>query len=128
MSQRFSVATRKGLFTIERQTGSRWAITAGSFLGDNLSYVQPDSRDGSIYAALDHGHFGAKLHRSPDGGKSWEESTAPTYPPKPESEVDQDMWGKPIPWKLVRIWALAPGHPSEPGVLWCGTIPGGLFR
>jgi hypothetical protein len=21
-----------------------------------------------------------------------------------------------------------PGHPDEPGVMWCGTIPGGLFR
>src|SRR5947209_6869555 len=25
-------------------------------------------------------------------------------------------------------WALEPGHASEPGVLWCGTLPGGLFR
>jgi hypothetical protein len=34
----------------------------------------------------------------------------------------------PIPWKLEKIWALEPGHAEEPGVLWCGTIPGGLFR
>jgi photosystem II stability/assembly factor-like uncharacterized protein len=38
------------------------------------------------------------------------------------------MWGKPIPWKLERVWALEPAGPSEPGVLWAGTIPGGLFR
>ena len=27
-----------------------------------------DPRDGALYAALKHGHFGAKLHRSDDGG------------------------------------------------------------
>ena len=25
-------------------------------------------------------------------------------------------------------WIIEPGHADEPGVLWCGTIPGGLFR
>ncbi len=38
------------------------------------------------------------------------------------------MWGKPIPWSTVRVWALEAGGPDEPGLLWCGTIPGGLFR
>jgi hypothetical protein len=45
-----------------------------------------------------------------------------------ENEVDTDNWGKPIPWSTVRIWALETGGADEPGVLWCGTIPGGLFR
>ena len=26
------------------------------------------------------------------------------------------------------IWALAPGGANEPGVIWCGTLPGGLFK
>src|SRR5690606_13169495 len=29
---------------------------------------------------------------------------------------------------LDRIWALEAGGPDEEGVLWCGTLPGGLFR
>jgi hypothetical protein len=28
----------------------------------------------------------------------------------------------------VRIWSLIAGGADEPGVLWCGTLPGGLFR
>jgi photosystem II stability/assembly factor-like uncharacterized protein len=33
-----------------------------------------------------------------------------------------------IPWKLRLIWSLEPGHPSQPDLLWAGTMPGGLFR
>jgi len=36
--------------------------------------------------------------------------------------------GKTIPWTTVKLWTLEAGGPDEPGVLWCGTIPGGLFR
>lgn len=127
MSRRIDVATRKGLFTVEsKQDGSPWTVTGSAFLGDNVSLILSDARDGTRYAALDHGHFGVKMHRSkPDG--TWEECAVPTYPPKPEDEVDNDMWGKPLPWSTVRIWALEAGRPDQPGHLWCGTIPGGLF-
>ena len=38
------------------------------------------------------------------------------------------MWGRPLAWSTARVWALAAGGPDEPGTLWCGTMPGGLFR
>ena len=38
------------------------------------------------------------------------------------------MWGRPLAWSTARIWALAAGGADEPGVIWCGTLPGGLFR
>jgi hypothetical protein len=128
MSRRILVATRKGLFTVERNGGGRWAVARAAFLGENVSMVLPDPRDGCTYAALEHGHFGAKLHRSRDGGATWEECAAPAYPPKPEGVDERDSWGKPLEWKLAKVWALEAGHVDEPGVLWCGTIPGGLFR
>ena len=84
MSRRLFVATRKGLFTIERNGGGSWAVTRAAFLGDNVSMMLSDPRDGSAYAALEHGHFGAKLHRSRDGGGTWEECAVPAYPPQPE--------------------------------------------
>ncbi|MFQ5501141.1 MAG: WD40/YVTN/BNR-like repeat-containing protein [Phycisphaerae bacterium] len=135
MSDRMYVSTRKGLFTIDRdgsrkRNGSGWRITATSFLGDNVTIVYRDPRDGTVYAALAHGHFGNKLHRSRDEGHNWEEITAPEYPAPPEG-AEPDicaMSGKPFPWKLDLIWSLAAGAESEPGVLWCGTLPGGLFR
>ncbi|MBY0225084.1 MAG: hypothetical protein K2Q28_04695 [Hyphomicrobium sp.] len=125
MASRLFVSTRKGLFTVERGT-DQWAIRDVTFLGDNVTLTFTDPRDGTTYAALDHGHFGAKLHRSCATG--WEEIATPAYPPKPEDNDEQDMWGRPLPWSTVRIWALAAGGPHEPGTIWCGTIPGGLFR
>ena len=38
------------------------------------------------------------------------------------------MGGKPADWSLKLAWALAPGGANGPGVIWCGTLPGGLFR
>ncbi|MBI1207741.1 MAG: exo-alpha-sialidase [Azospirillum sp.] len=125
MGDRLLVSTRKGLFTIERG-GSRWDIAKVDFLGDNVTLTLADRRDGRCYAALDHGHFGVKLHRS--AGDGWEEIAAPAYPPKPEGHEETDMWGRPLAWSTARIWALQGGGDDQPGVLWCGTLPGGLFR
>ncbi len=128
MSDRVFVSTRKGLFTIARSDG-RWRVDRTAFLGDNVTLTLPDPRDGTVYAALEHGHFGVKVHRSPDGGATWQECATPTYPEKPaDAPEDQGHWGKPIPWKLVRIWSLEGAGPDQPGALWCGTLPGGLFR
>ena len=128
MSDRILVATRKGLFTLDRAGSGAWQITSTDFLADNVSMVLHDGRDGRLYAALDHGHFGVKLHRCTEAERDWEEIAAPAYPPKAEDEVDNDMWGKPLAWSTAKIWELTPGGPDEPGVLWCGTLPGGLFH
>ena len=110
MSDTLLVSTRKGLFTVSRKRG-QWAISAVDFLGDNVSITLADRRDGRRYAALDHGHFGVKLHRSTATG--WEEIAAPTYPPKPEGYEETDMWGRPLNWSTARIWALEPGAPTS---------------
>ncbi len=127
MSDQLLVSTRKGLFTVTR-TPSGWTITDTAFLGDNVTLTLTDPRDGRHYAALDHGHFGVKLHRSTATGDNWEEIAAPVYPPKPDGYEENDMWGRPLAWSTARIWALTAGGSDEPGVLWCGTLPGGLFR
>ncbi len=133
-SDRILVATRKGLFTINRAAGSapRWAIGAPQFLGDPVTDVLHDARDGALYATLNLGHFGVKLRRSDDDGKSWQEIAVPAYPPQPEEslakEPDPATGRAPAPWKLQLLWRLETGGANEPGVLWAGTIPGGLFR
>jgi photosystem II stability/assembly factor-like uncharacterized protein len=109
------------LFFIERG-----AIAQVAFLGEPVTQVLRDPRDGTLYAALRLGHFGVHLHRSRDDGKSWHEIAVPQYPEPPEPETDG--FGRPWPWKLDLLWSLEAGHASEPGVLWAGTLPGGLFR
>src|ERR1700730_10083061 len=125
MKHKLLISTRKGLFTGTREAG-RWEITAVDFLGDNVTLTLTDRRDGRHYAALDHGHFGVKLHRSTATG--WEEIAVPAYPPKPEGYEEKDTWGRPLNWSTARIWALAAGNDDQSGVIWCGTLPGGLFR
>lgn len=121
------VATRKGLFTSDRNR--EWRLEGPMFRGDNCSAVLAHPGTGALYAALDHGHFGAKLHRSTDGGASWHEIASPQYPAKPEAEDDWvDMHGRAIPHSLLRIWCLEADHPQRPDGIWCGTIPGGLFH
>ncbi len=127
MSSSIIAGTRKGLFTIERQAARAWRITNAEFLGDNVTYAFADSREGTRYAALDHGHFGCKLHRATGTG-AFEEVAVPAYPKQPEGEVDKDPMGRVISWSLSKIWAMEPGAAHEPGTLWAGTLPGGLFR
>ena len=124
MADEFLVATRKGLFTMRRN--GAWKIAETAFLGDNVSLAMRDPRSGYEYAALDHGHFGVKLHRRMPG-EEWREIAAPAFPQKPEGLVETDGWGKELPWTVMRVWALEPGGPGQDGLIWCGTIPGALF-
>ena len=118
MADRLYVGTRKGLFELTRDHAG-WDIAAVHFLGDPVSAILATA-DGTLYAALDLGHFGAKLWRCDHGG-AWRELPAPAFPAKPEDAADD-----PHPWSLGKIWAIQPG--GVPGRLWAGTMPGGLFR
>jgi hypothetical protein len=118
MADRLHVGTRKGLFELVRRNGG-WEILDVRFLGDPVSAILGEP-DGTLYAALDLGHFGAKLWRR-DAGGGWREVAVPVFPPKPE-----DAGEDPHPWSLGKIWVLEEG--GVPGRLWAGTMPGGLFR
>jgi hypothetical protein len=122
MNDRILVGTRKGLFVLARRTQPHpaWQLDSVHFLGEPVTAVLPDGRDGSLHAALNLGHFGVKLRRSRDGGQHWEETAAPAYPPHPEPAPPGP------PWKLVQVWCLEAG--GAPDELWAGTLPGGLFR
>lgn len=122
------IGTRKGLFTLTVD-GVSFELSPPAFAGARVTNAVVDPRDGAVYALLDHGHFGVHLHRSDDGGATWPEIGAPEYPPKPEGVADiNPMTQTERSWSTQLGWVLAPGHADEPGVLWCGTIPGGLFR
>ena len=118
MADRLLVGTRKGLFEIARGRGV-WDVAGAHFLGEPVTAVLGPA-EGTLYAALDLGHFGAKLWRRDFTG-AWDELAAPAFPPKPEDAEDD-----PHPWSLGKIWALEPG--GVPGRIWAGTMPGGLFR
>lgn len=118
MSHTLWVSTRKGLFRL-RKSADLWQIDQTSFLGHPLSLMLDDPRDQAVYAALNLGHFGVKIHRSDDRGTTWTEVGVPKYPEAPEGEKGTT---------LNQIWALEPAGPDAADGIWAGTIPGGLFR
>ena len=128
MSSHALIGTRKGLFTVSFD-GANATLGPPAFLGVNVTNAVVDPRDGARYASLDHGHFGVHLHRSDDHGVTWVEIGAPEYPPKPDGVSHLNpMSQREVDWSTQLAWVIEPGHADEPGVLWCGTIPGGLFR
>ncbi len=122
------IGTRKGLFTLDVVDGAP-VLTGHHFPGGPVTNAMRDQRDGAIYVSIDHGHFGVHLHRSDDAGANWVEIAAPEYPPKPAGVTEiNPMSQQEVIWSTQLAWVIEPGHTDEPGVLWCGTIPGGLFR
>ncbi len=116
MSDRLWVATRKGVFDLRLRNG-KWDVERVSFLAAPTSMVLPQPAQNRVYAALNHGHFGVKLHRSDDDGATWTEVAVPAYPKAEDGTGDS----------LMQIWALEVADPNRPETLWTGTIPGGLF-
>ncbi len=114
------LSTRKGLIVCSRRSGG-WSISGSHFDGIPVTFTYEDERHGAWWAALGHGHWGVKLHRSFDRGASWEEVSAPAYPEG--AEVKES-----VPAATQYIWSIQQGGHAYPGRLWLGTIPGGLFR
>ncbi|HEY4802511.1 MAG TPA: exo-alpha-sialidase, partial [Paraburkholderia sp.] len=83
MSDRLLVATRKGLFVLHADGKDGWSLGEPDFVGEPVSMAMHDPRDGTLYAALNLGHFGVKLHRRRAGSADWEECAVPVYPPQP---------------------------------------------
>ena len=115
MSDRAWVATRKGLIELRRRAGA-WAVERASFVGDPVSMVLPPDASGTMFAALNLGHFGVKVHASDDAGASWREVAAPAFPAQPEGVSGPA-------WKVSQVWSLE----RCGSTLYAGTLPGGLF-
>src|SRR5271155_4991850 len=104
MVPKLLVGTHKGLFMLEHALGG-WAITRHDFIGVPVTSFLQDPRDGIFYAALDHGHFGIKLHRSENGGTAWEELPAPAFP---QGDAEKTP-------SVSMIWSLAAGSADRSG-------------
>src|SRR5579864_2733216 len=98
MSDRLLVATRKGLFRLTRQRAG-WTADLIGFVGNPVTNALRQD-DGVMFAALKLGHFGPKLHRSDDDGRTWREIAVPAFA--------ADTPGAP---SLFQIWTLEGGGP-----------------
>ena len=114
------LGTRKGLI-IYHQDGKNWKHDSTHFLGIPVSLTHVDERSDTWWACLDHGHWGCKLHRSKDQGKTWEEIEAPKFADGMEIKEG-------VPATVKYLWAMSHGGQDKPGVLYIGTDPGALFK
>lgn len=113
--ERLLVATRKGLFTVERPRG-KWTLTDAAFEGEEVSSVLADARDGAVYAAIRSGR-GSSLVRSNNGARSFEPVGALEIP----TELAADA-------ELLSVCVLEAAGRDKAGELWAGTLSGALFR
>lgn len=131
MPEQILVGTRKGTFIVEK-SGGRWRPRLAGHAGQGVSFVARDPESGTLWAALGHGHWGAKLSRSDDGGASWRDAAQVKYPegarylapPMPDESGAAQGATVLKDAVLLKLWVLAFGGP---GRIYVGTIPGGLF-
>lgn len=129
-SGRILIGTRKGTFAVERRAHRQWRPSLLGHAGVGVNFVVRDPHTGTLWAALGHGHWGAKLSRSSDGGATWQDAPQITYPEGArylDVPPGADPGGqKPVfkAAKLQKLWSIAFG---PPGRMYVGTIPGGLF-
>lgn len=65
---RILLATRKGLIVFERGA-SGWELAGEHFFAARISYATLDPRTETLWACLDHGHWGTKLQREHRAGE-----------------------------------------------------------
>ena len=132
MSGRLLIGTRKGTFIAERGAAG-WQLQLAGHAGTSVNFVAADPETGALWAALGFGHWGAKLSRSTDDGKTWADASQIKYPPGARylgpPDPDEEQADAPArfairPATLLKLWVIAFG---PGGRVYVGTIPGGLF-
>ncbi len=113
------VGTRKGawLYTAD-EARKEWKISEPMMPGWTIQHMAADTRRDPVrlYAAANHWAWGPSVARSDDGGKTWEQRS-----PGLGFPADAGL-------TIASVWHIEPGHASEPGVVYAGTQPAGLFK
>lgn len=113
------VGTRKGAFIYTSDESRReWELSEPLITGWPIYHMVLDARADPprIYAAANNSWWGATVAKSDDGGQTW----------------DFNCEGLGFPEDLGitigNFWYVQPGPASEPGVVYAGVDPAGLFR
>jgi photosystem II stability/assembly factor-like uncharacterized protein len=106
------VGTRKGLFVLEGEPGSRFALAARAFVGEPVDYAMHDARSGRLFAAVSSPFWGPRIWFADDVAGEWQPALGTALP-----RGGQDA--------LRRVWVIVPG---EDGLLYAGGDPGVLFE
>jgi len=125
---RVLVGTRKGAFILTSD-GNRqqWKVDGPHFPGWEIYHLKGSPADPNrIYASQTSDWFGQVIHRSEDGGKTWEPvDNKFLYDGNPGTHMFYD--GSQHPWEFKRVWYLEPST-TDPDTVYAGVEDAALFR
>jgi hypothetical protein len=125
---RVLVGTRKGAFVLAADGMRReWEVRGPFFPGLEVYHLDASPADPNrIWAAPSSGWFGQQIHRSDDGGHSWQPMGSDfAYTGEPGTHQWYD--GTPHPWEFARVWHLEPAD-DDPDTVLAGVEDAALFR
>ncbi len=107
------VGTKKGLFVLEGEPGSPFAVSARAFAGEPIDYAMREPRSGRLLATMTSPFYGPKIFYADDPSGEWSQADGVALPAGGEEA-------------LVRIWVIEAGE--DDGALYAGGDPGVLFE
>jgi photosystem II stability/assembly factor-like uncharacterized protein len=125
---RVLVGTRKGAFVLSSDASrKKWKVDGPQFAGWEIFHLKgsPANPD-RLYASQSSSWFGQVMHRSDDGGKTWETvGNQFAY----EGEVGPHTWydGSPHPYEFKRVWHLEPSL-NDPDTVYAGVEDAAIFK
>ncbi len=127
-SVRVLVGTHKGAFILTSD-GKRktWKIDGPHFAGWDIYHMNGSLVDPNrLYASQSSDWFGQVVHRSDDGGKTWETvGNKFVYDGVPGTHQWYD--GTQHPWEFKRVWRFEPSL-TDPDTVYAGVEDAALFR
>ncbi len=125
---RVLVGTSKGAFILTAD-GARtdWTVNGPFFGGWEIYHLKGSpAAPNRLYAAQSSGWFGQVVHRSDDGGATWETvGNDFVYDGVPGTHQWYD--GTPHPWEFNRVWHFEPSL-TDPDTVYAGVEDAALFR
>jgi hypothetical protein len=123
------VGTKRGLFLFESDAKrATWKSTGPHLKGWSIYHATIDTRQGAkIHAAGSSDVFGTNTFSSDLRKAKFTGAKKPPVPPELPAKALKFANKYSIPVN-PRVWHIEPSRRSEPGVLFAGTAPAGLFR
>ncbi len=112
------VGTRKGAFLFRSDARRKvWSMDGPHFPGFNVHHFILDPRDReTLHAATYTEWWGCDIQRSRNWGRTWQRTKGGV------------RYEKASGLSVKCVWSICPGRAGEPGVVYAGVDPAGLFR
>ena len=125
---RVLVGTAKGAFILTSdENRENWQVTGPHFGGMEIYHLKGSPADPNrIFASQATEWFGQVVHRSDDGGETWE-TVNNEFAYEGETGTHAYFDGKPHPWDFKRVWHFEPSI-HDPDTVYAGVEDAALFK